>query len=213
MKVEITSCVARNSQDIAVTFKLSEGDNSCSETFLVSHDQFVKMKLSVGESDRETYQAASEGAELHFAMKKGLASLAYGASSKGNLAKKLEGKGVKREVAEAVCRELERKGYINDGREALREAELAVGKLWGKRRIAAELYRKGYDEESVRSAIYSLEDSGVDFCDMCAELIRRKYGCVPEEPGERQKLYAALTRYGYSSSDISLALETVRDES
>jgi SOS response regulatory protein OraA/RecX len=72
--------------------------------------------------------------------------------------------------------------------------------------IGAFLPISHYDEAHVKD----LADAGVDFAANCAELIRSRYGELPTSPDERRKLYAALSRYGYSSSEINSAMEMLK---
>ena len=116
---------------------------------------------------------------------------------------KLRSKGFSPDTAAEAAAYLVALGYINERKDAEREAERCVAKLWGRRRIAAALYEKGYSEGAVRGAMELLDR--VDFDEQCSALIRKKFGGVPDEPRERQKLFAALVRYGYSPSEIKNA--------
>lgn len=211
MTISITSLRARGEDEIAVSFRLCEGDNVCDETFVVSGADILRMRLSTGDSTREVYEEVSHAADLHYAAKRALSVLGYGACSKKNLERKLVMKHIAPDIAAEVCDILEEKGYIDDGGNAVREAELCARKLWGTRRIAAAMYKKGYSEGAVRSALYALEDEGVDFVSNCARLIESRYSCVPKDRAELGKLYAAMMRYGYSASEISEALKLLHD--
>ena len=121
-------------------------------------------------------------------------------------------KGISADIAEEAVSEIEKKGYLDDAASAAREAERCVAKKWGARRISAALYQKGYDGEAVKQALYALEDSGVDFAENCAELIRTRYDELPDDPNEKRKLYASMMRYGYSSSEINSAMDILKNE-
>ncbi len=211
MLVSITSVRARGDGEVAVTFKLSDGDNSSFDTFLISVSTVRELKLAVGDSSREMYDEISYRDKIYSACKKSAYILGYGACSQKKLIQKLRTKGVEQEIAEEAAEEMCRRGYLDDLASAEREAERAVAKKWGARRIYAALYQKGYGEEAIKSAIYALEDAGVDFAANCAELIRSRYGELPTSPDERRKLYAALSRYGYSSSEINSAMEMLKE--
>ena len=49
--------------------------------------------------------------------------------------------------------------------------------------------------------------SEIDFEELCAEHIEKKYGEVPTDRRELEKMYAALSRYGYSGSEIRSAIK------
>ena len=211
MTVLILSLSARGSEEIAVTFEMREGEYTQRDTLLVPLSLVADLGLRTGECDQSCYDALSRGAELCRAVKKGLSLLGYGSCSARALCRKLTAKGFSREISAEAVRELTEKGYLNDGNGALREAERCVEKLWGKRRIAAALYAKGYDREAVRDALDCLEEQGVEYADLCAERIRSQVGVVPSEPVAHRKLIASLERYGFSSSDIREAFRILSE--
>ena len=51
--------------------------------------------------------------------------------------------------------------------------------------------------------------SEVDFIDTCVQLIRSKFGTLPKEEAERNKVISALIRYGYSTTEIKNAAKVV----
>lgn len=202
MTVSVLSVSARGEDEIAVTFEICEGELSQRESFLLSARAFADLRISVGECDRECFDRVSESAELYRAIKKGLSLLSFGRCSRKALVRKLILKGFSKEKAIDATEELSRQGYIDEYADAQREAERSVDKLWGESRIRVHLYEKGYSEEAITAALYSIEDSGVDFSELCAERLRRTVDSVPTEPKERQRLIASLVRYGFSSSQI-----------
>ena len=212
MNVNIISLTQRGDDCVAVTFLLSHGEHEDFETFLVSRARFSQLKLSVGEASTDIYDEVSYYGKLYEACKQAMSFLAYGDCSRRKLIAKLRGKGIEPEIAEEAVSELESKGYINDIVNAAREAERCARKLWGKRRITAALYEKGYEEEASRRAIFALEDAGVDFTENCAELICKRYDDLPADPKEKAKLFASMTRYGYSSSEINSAIYKIKEE-
>ena len=52
----------------------------------------------------------------------------------------------------------------------------------------------------------------VDFVSNCKTLIQKHYGAIPGEVGEQRKMFASLTRYGYSLSEIKAALQLILKE-
>lgn len=207
MTVAIVSLSARGESGIAVCFELSDGEHRQRETFTVDSRAVADLSLKVGICDRELFDKVSYESLVYNAVKRGANILGYGACSEKMLVRKLGSKGIKPEIAKKAAEELVRRGYMNPQADAAREAQKCALKLWGRKRIAAELFHKGYSDENVRSALYSLEDEGVDFDDLCAERIRNSVDEIPTDPAKRQKLIASLQRYGFSSSEIKEGLK------
>ena len=212
MTVSVLSVSARGDGEVAVTFEIKDGNNFQRECFVLSAELYADLRVKVGEATREIFDAVAEAAELYRAVKKGLSLLSYGSSSEKALVRKLVQKGFSQEISRLAVEELRQGGYVNELEDAFREAERSVAKLWGRKRIVAHLYEKGFSAEAVKSAIYAIEDSGVDFADVCADRLRQKYTDLPTDVSEKQKLIASLMRYGFSSSDIKQALLFFREK-
>lgn len=212
MTIEILSLSARSEGEIAVTFEMRSGEHTQKETFVVSARLVADLRLRTGACDTDCYDAVSRGAEVGAAVKRGLYLLGYGSCSERTLVRKLVSKGVAREIAQEAVSELERRGYLNEDADALREAEKCVAKRWGQRRIAAALKEKGFAQESIQRALYTLEDQGVDYAELCAERVRMKEGEVPDAPDDRRRLVASLQRYGFSASEIREAFRLLKKE-
>ena len=212
MTLSVVSLSARGESDIAVCFELSDGAHSQRETFILDGRSVADLGLKVGECDRELFDTVSHSADVYYAVKRGVNILGYGVCSKKMLVRKLVAKGIAPEAAREAAEELVRRGYMDPQADAAREAQRGALKLWGQRRIAAELFKKGYTEEDIRSALYALEDEGVDFTEICAERIRRSTDDMPADPKQRQKLIASLQRYGFSGSEIKEALRNAFGE-
>ena len=135
-------------------------------------------------------------------------SLAAGNRSKLHLLAKLTRRGVDREDAITAVRELSSRGLLDESANALREVERGIAKLWGNRRILADLHAKGYSEETLRPVRARLADE--DAVARCAKLLRRKRveSCSPDEICT---LEPAVLRYGYSRDEFTAALHTLID--
>ena len=211
MRIFITSAVSRNAgEEIDVTFEITAdgGEHTDRETFTVSSSQYLTLGISKGESDEEKYDEVLHAAEVWSAVKKGVSLLGYGSCSEKALRMKLVGKGFDREICAEAVEKIVAMGLLRACDDALREAQRQAEKLWGRRRIIAELYRKGYDAEAVASAMQALDDSCIDYAENCARLISRSYRRALTDPDGQKKIYAALMRYGYSPSEIKQALKT-----
>lgn len=215
MTVRITSLCAINSgEEIKVTFE-TVGDGTeqiCRESFIISSRQYLVLGLSKGECTTEVYDTVAHLSEVWGAVRRGTALLAYGACSEKALRVKLVSKGFDREVAAEAVEELTSLGLMCPLDDALREAQRQCAKLWGKKRIAAELYAKGYSSDTVAYALDALEKSGIDYAENCRALIKKRYGKPPEDISDKKKMYDALVRYGYTSSQIREALLSFENE-
>ncbi len=139
------------------------------------------------------------------AMSIGMRLLAVGEHSPRQLVYKLTVRGIDRTVAQQAATELERAGYLDGCRAAMREAEKGLAKLWGDRRILAELRAKGHDAEAIAAAGEYL--SGKDAKERCRRLIQKRRITLPEDRHGREKAIATLMRYGYGTGEIRAALQ------
>ena len=101
--------------------------------------------------------------------------LSYGDNNERSLIRKLTARGIARERAEAVAREMSSLGYINEQRQLLNiVSKEANVNLSGPRRIRAKLISRGYRTADISSAIDELVRCGeVDF-ERSAELLISK---------------------------------------
>lgn len=203
MTLRISSLSALSAgEEIKVTFEMSNGEHKSRQGLVISSKQYLVLGLQKGDCTTELYGTVEHLATVWSAVKRGTSLLAYGSCSEKALRVKLVSKGIERDVADEAVHELVSMGVLRPFDDALREAQKMYGKLWGKKRIAAGLYEKGYSAEAVSYAIDELEATGTDYTANCRKLIEKRYGGVPEEVSERKKLYASLARYGYTVADI-----------
>ncbi len=159
-----------------------------------------------GEIDTDTLLLLRREHALCAALQMGLRSLSAGGGSRLQLRQKLCGKGVTRDVAEEAVSALCEKGYLDERESALAAAESDLRKLWGDRRILADLRAKGYGEEALLAVHARLREQ--DGAARCARLLQKRRFDM-ENP---EKLIAALMRYGYTRTEIRAALRMVMDE-
>ena len=150
---------------------------------------------------------ATEGV---FVWESSLYDVKYGDQSARRLAYKLTAKGVDRDTAARATAYLAERGYIHEDDTATLRAEQDLRKGWGERRIREDLIAHGFTREAVEEAIESLSD--VDWVENCAAVIRKKYGEIPEDKGERQKLMAAMMRLGYDADTVKAAARRILRE-
>ncbi len=209
MTVTLLSLADRGGDEILATFEVRQDAHLQKEGFLLSAVQVADLGLRIGACDREIYDRAEYAAKEHAAMKRALNILGYGSCSERMLVRKLTMKGIEREVAENTVAELCRRGLMDSSESAIREVERCLAKQWGRRRIVATLYSKGYSDEMVRRAMEYLDESDVDEVALCAERIRRTVRELPADPYERRKLIASLERCGFSFSQIKEAIARI----
>ncbi len=214
MTVSIVSLCARGEDGVCVCFEIrsEDGVGLQRESLLVSVDTVCRLGLCVGVCDCRVYDLVAEAAELYLARKRALYLLGYGACSPRRLCRRLCEKGIRKEVAERAVRRLIAEGYINPAEDAFREAEKCLTKLWGKKRIAAALYEKGYSDTDIKEAFLALDGQEVDFAELCLKRIKQTEHRLPTERAERQKLIARLYRYGFSSEEIREAFSQLEND-
>ena len=141
--------------------------------------------------------------------KKAIFLLGYGACSKKRLCDKLRAKGFEKSIAAEAADEIEAMGLLDAEEDAAREAEKCFRKHLGRRRIASDLFSKGYCEESVKKALLSLDEAGCDYAESCSDYIKRKYPLPPSSQNELKKIYASLLRRGFTSEEIKKAFRAL----
>ncbi len=167
-------------------------------------EQYADLRPREGSIAPERADELLQAGRLCAAVKRGMRLLAYGDQSARRLSYKLTARGIDRATADAATAYLAEKGYIHEDDTASLRAEADVRKLWGPRRIREDLRANGFTSEAIADAMEALAD--VDFEENCVILIRKKYRVLPQDRGERQKIYAALARMGYDSGVIREAL-------
>lgn len=144
------------------------------------------------------------GQEYKKAVTAALNILGFADNTEKKLREKLLRKKFDRDAVDYAVDYVKRIGALNDSRFIEREAtRIAEQKLYGKRRMVQELYAKGFSREDISS----LDLSEIDFPALCAKRIIK----IRTRFSDPRKLYAALVRYGYTSSDIRTAQELIRD--
>ena len=206
MEVYITSLSAGGVGEIFVTFEMRDGNMRDTSRLLISDAAYIEMSLSKGQSNSAIYDAVEREAQIYAVYKKALYMLGFASSSRSALYRKLVSKGYEAEFSNLALERLEANGLLRETDSALREGEKCLSKLWGSERIRAHLKEKGYSDESINYVFFAFEDMEVDFDENCFLLIERKYSRVPTDKKELQKIIASVMRYGYSLSQVKLAL-------
>ena len=186
---------------VILTLEISENGKVSIERLTLPIDYYIENKITKGFIEEETLQGLYAESKLCHAVRRGEAILAYSANSKTALVNKLKRRGIDAADAKNAAEILDERGFINDRENALDEAERCLKKLWGARRILAQLSAKGYSDASLSEVRDFLAD--VNFAPALRTLIKKKYpNALSRDRHEREKGIAALIRYGYPISLI-----------
>jgi SOS response regulatory protein OraA/RecX len=161
-----------------------------------------------GDVSPETVYDLRREAAVCTAIAAGLRALGAAGCSPRHLVQKLRARGTEETVAREAVAELAEKGYLREEEGALREAERGLAKLWGDRRILADLQAKGYESGALQYAAARLRTE--DGAARCAALLRKRRMALPADEAQARKLFAALTRYGYTATEIRKALQSIK---
>ena len=204
MKIEITSSLSVNEgKEVEIVVETSEVYKMNTYRYIIPREAYERLGVTEGEISRDGMKAILYEEEKYRATKKAFDILAFGRNSVRTLALKLRHRNFSPRICDEVAQMLRDKGYIREDEDVVREAESCVDKYWGMRRVLMHLHEKGYDNNAIGVAREYLAE--VDFVELCAQLIREKYGHLPKEDAERQKVTAALIRYGYSTTEVRKA--------
>ena len=187
-----------------------EGKKAQRVSFCLLVEQYAELEVKAGPVTSEKAEELLDAGRLCGAIRRGIALLGYGDQSARRLAYKLTAKGVDRDTAARATAYLTEKGYIREDDTATLRAEQDLRKGWGERRIREDLIAHGFTREAVEEAMEEL--SNTDWVENCAAAIRKKYGEIPEDKGERQKMLAAMMRLGYDADTVKAAARNILRE-
>ncbi len=125
------------------------------------------------------------------------------------LFKKISEKYTEEDAAEAVAYVVER-GYVNDEKYARRLAEKYFIS-YGKKRVSEELFRKGLGREVISNAIEEAYDENREIEKITKLINQKTKNTFPQGKKERDKLFAFLFRKGFSASEITETLRTMKE--
>lgn len=187
-----------------------EGKKAQRVSFRLLVEQYAELGVKTGEITPEYAETLLDAGRLCGAIRRGISLLGYGDQSARRLAYKLTAKGVDRDTAARAVAYLTERGYIREESTASLRARQGVSKGWGERRIREDLMAHGFTREAVEEAMEDISDT--DWEENCAAAIRKKYGEIPEDRGERQKLVAAMMRLGYDTDTVKEAMRIILRE-
>ena len=156
--------------------------------------------VKTGEITEEFFCVLEECGRRYAAYSYGVYLLGFGECNRKKLVTKLVSKGHDRESAEYAADKLAREGCIDEF-DLIHTAMLYASneKCYGRRRIIAELYQKGYERESIVRA-FELFEGELDYEETKKRLLLRKFGSeCPDTTDikQKKKIMETLYRYGY----------------
>ena len=195
-----------------VKLKILVENQSGSESleFILLGEFVEELELSIGDIDGDTMSEIERLSLSSEAFFSACASLSFNEGSRKALERKLLAKGFSRDAARDAIRIVDKRGLIDESELALSRMRVFLAKRWGKGRIMAKLYDEGFEGSAIGVVNDALEE--IDFPLACAEVIERKYGEIPDERREREKIYASLSRLGYSSAEIRAAVRMLSEK-
>ncbi|OGO90683.1 MAG: hypothetical protein A2Y17_03055 [Clostridiales bacterium GWF2_38_85] len=161
--------------------------------------------------DNDIYEKICIRSEYHNCLKKAFRAISYSNISKKQLYRKLKSEFSENIIVKVLDR-LTEMHYINDAENAKRYAEIYQKRLYGKQRIITELMKRGFEREDIRIAVDELEVNQEEYNENIVLLIKKKFKEQKIDRENKQKVYLYLRNKGYSSSDISSAINRIVDE-
>ena len=170
MTITLIDLKAINGGDeVCVTIEIKQSENKEIKKLFLLAGQYTSLRIRKGEISAERFDEIERAADIASAYKKGLFLLGYGACSEKKLKFKLRTKGFSEDISSEAVELLVDAGYINEKNDAEREIEKCLSKLWGRKRIIAHLYTKGFASGVINEALRALD--AVDFVENCRKLI------------------------------------------
>ena len=186
---------------IRLTLESDAGERAEADITILLDDFLVLAEhIKEGEISEEFFSVLEEKGRIYAAYSYGMYLLGFGECPRKKLVSKLARKGHDRESAETAADMLVRAGYI-DEYDLVHSAMLHAcrDKCYGRRRIIAELYEKGFEREVIQQA-FRLFECELDYDEARRKLLRMKFGSETPEPKdikEKQKIMNTLYRYGH----------------
>jgi len=127
----------------------------------------------------------------------------------GELARKLQQRGVSREQAHEAIAELAEQGWQSDARFAEQFARDHAARGDGPMKIRAAMQSRGVQEAAVASAMQALD---VDWTACAREARRKRFGTdVPQDAAGQARQQRFLMTRGFAASDARMAVRSNDD--
>lgn len=191
---------------LSILVHSSETDKTENTQFLIARELWLWGRLKAETAlTEEVFLEMEHNASFSRALARMRSILSYSGQSRHNLISRLRQFGFADEICEETADYAVEHGLVREEAQAEHAAETYLRrKYWGRRRIMAELSARGYPEEVIREAVDAIPEE--EFRRALHQIIEKKYGMPPSDPGERQKMVLSLLRLGYSGSEIKDAI-------
>ena len=184
-------------------YNLSDDDGFLTS---LSVETVLRYHLKEGmELSQELLEEMKQEDTVKYAKELGMAYVAYAPRTRRQLEQHLEKKGIDRQsIAKAVAT-MEKYAYLDDAA-YVREFVRCYGERLGVGAIRQKLAERGVDRQTIEENLSISQQSQRAAAQAVAEKLRRKYASEPEQK-RRQKMFAALSRRGFSYDDIRAVVE------
>lgn len=198
--------VSESPAGISVSILIGTADNYETTEYLISREFWQWGRLQNGSDiTEEDFLGMDRSAALSRAIARMKGILSYSGVSRRMLIQKLKGYDFSEEICTTAANYAVEHGMVQEDVQVEHAVDTYLRrKYWGRRRIAAELSAKGYPREVIESALADIPEE--DFMHALHVILERKYGEIPADPQEKQKMILSLLRMGYSGNEIKDAL-------
>lgn len=198
--------VSESPAGISVSILIGTEDNYETTEYLISREFWQWGRLQNGSDiTEEDFLGMDRSAALSRAIARMKGILSYSGVSRRMLIQKLKGYDFSEEICTTAADYAVEHGMVREDVQVEHAVDTYLRrKYWGRRRIAAELSAKGYPREVIESALADIPEE--DFMHALHVILERKYGEIPADPQEKQKMILSLLRMGYSGNEIKDAL-------
>ena len=203
--------VSESPAGISVSILIGTADNYETTEYLISREFWQWGRLQNGSDiTEEEFLGMDRSAALSRAIARMKGILSYSGVSRRMLIQKLKGYDFSEEICTTAADYAVEHGMVQEDVQVEHAVDTYLRrKYWGRRRIAAELSAKGYPREVIESALADIPEE--DFMHALHVILERKYGEIPADPQEKQKMILSLLRMGYSGNEIKDALASFTD--
>ena len=204
--------VSESPAGISVSILIGTADNYETTEYLISREFWQWGRLQNGSHiTEEDFLGMDRSAALSRAIARMKGILSYSGVSRRMLIQRLKGYDFSEEICATAADYAVEHGMVREDVQVEHAVDTYLRrKYWGRRRIAAELSAKGYPREVIDEAIAAIPEE--DFLHALRVIIRKKYGEVPTDPQEKQKMILSLLRLGYIGSEIKDAIASFECE-
>ncbi|MBB3167991.1 RecX family transcriptional regulator [Simiduia aestuariiviva] len=129
--------------------------------------------------------------------------------SAGNLRKKLAAKSVNEDIVHRVLTRIQELGYQDDVRYAAAYVRYGISQGKGPGWIAAQLFQKGIEKNLIDESLASAE---VDWSELAAQQLRRKFRQAVEDQKELARCFRYLASRGFQPDVIKSAVDGLKSD-